>query len=80
MVKNVIGMSTIVRARASMKGWYIAARWWRLMMGRWAYKAGISAMADIAPKRIAKYITPPLEKKDAVVSGVCKYVVPITTA
>jgi hypothetical protein len=52
-VQNVIGMSTSVRATASMKGWYSAALFCLRTIGRWANKAAISAMLESAEKRSA---------------------------
>src|SRR6266404_678157 len=48
IVKKVIGTSTIVRAAASMNGWYIAAFACLTTMGRCAKRGGISAIEDKA--------------------------------
>jgi len=53
VVKNVIGISTNVKAKASTKGWYKAAFSCLRTMGRWAYRAGISAMVVKAENRRA---------------------------
>ena len=41
-------------------------------MGRWAYREAISAILDIAPKRIAKNSVPPREKYAEVASAMLK--------
>ncbi len=48
IVTKVIGTSTMVRAAASMNGWYMAAFAWLTTMGRCAKRAGISAVEDKA--------------------------------
>lgn len=58
IVKKVIGMSTIVRAAASINGWYMAALACLTTMGRCAKRAGISAIEDNAAqsKELAKWV------------------------
>ena len=54
MIKTkVMGMSTIVRAAASIKGWYMAALACFTTMGRCAKRTGISDIADKAPQSMA---------------------------
>ena len=48
IVTKVIGTSTIVRAAASINGWYMAALACFTTMGRCAKRAGISASEDKA--------------------------------
>ena len=48
MVTRVIGMSTSVMAKALTMGWYIAAFWCRITIGRWANRAGISDTSNRA--------------------------------
>ena len=49
----VIGISTSVRANASVNGWYMAALDCRRMIGRWENNAGISAMVESAANKMA---------------------------
>jgi hypothetical protein len=46
IVTKVIGSSTIVRAAASISGWYVAALACFTAMGRCAKRAGISEIED----------------------------------
>ena len=48
IVTKVIGTSTIVRAAASINGWYMAALACFTTIGRCAKRAGISAIDDKA--------------------------------
>ena len=51
IVTKVIGKSTIVRAAASINGWYMAALACFTTMGRCAKRAGISAIEVKAVQR-----------------------------
>ncbi len=57
-VTKVIGTSTIVRAAASINGWYMAALACFTTMGRCAKRAGISAIEDKAAqsKALARWV------------------------
>ena len=52
-IMNVIGTSTRVSAIASTNGWYIAALWWRRMIGLMAKREGISDIAKSAGRNTA---------------------------
>ena len=58
IVTKVIGTSTIVRAAASINGWYMAAFECFTTMGRCAKRAGISAIEDkaVQSKELARWV------------------------
>jgi hypothetical protein len=56
IITKVIGMSMIVRAAASINGWYMAALACFTTMGRCAKRAGISAIDDRAAQSKALVI------------------------
>ena len=58
IVTKVIGTSTIVRAAASINGWYMAALACFTTIGRCTKRAGISAIEDKAVqiRALAKWV------------------------